>query len=66
MAGHKFAIGQAVQFSPDRRIDGSARGRYTIVRLLPEEGNTPQYRIQSKADGHERVVLENQLERRVI
>ena len=64
MAAHKFNIGQAVQFSPDRRNDGSARGRYTVVRLLPEEGNVPQYRIKSKADGHERVVLEIQLERR--
>jgi hypothetical protein len=64
MAAHKFAVGQAVQFSPDRRIDVSARGRYTIVRLLPEEGNTPQYRIKNKTDGHERVVLESQLERR--
>ena len=64
MAGHRFTVGQAVHFSPDRRDDGSARGRYTIVRLLPEEGNTPQYRIKSKTDGHERVVRETQLERR--
>jgi hypothetical protein len=64
MAGHRFTVGQAVHFSPDRRDDGSARGRYTIVRLLPEEGSTPQYRIKSKTDGHERVVRETQLERR--
>jgi hypothetical protein len=66
LAAHRFAVGQAVQFSPDRREDGSARGRYTVVRLLPEEGNTPQYRIKSTADGHERVVRETQLERRTI
>jgi hypothetical protein len=36
---------------------------YTIVRLLPEEGNTPQYRIKAKTDGRERVVREDQLER---
>ena len=64
MAGHRFTVGQAVHFSPDRRDDGSARGRYTIVRLLPEEGSTPQYRIKSKTDGHEREVRETQLERR--
>ncbi len=64
MVEHKFSVGQAVQFSPDRRDGGSARGRYTIVRLLPEEGNTPQYRIKNSTDGHERVVLESQLERR--
>ena len=64
MAMHKFGVGQAVQFSPDRRDDRSARGSYTVVRLLPEEGSTPQYRIKSKTDGHERVVREDQLERR--
>ena len=64
MAEHKFHHRHSRPLSPDRRDDGSARGRYTIVRLLPEEGNTPQYRIKSKTDGHERVVRETQLERR--
>ena len=64
MSEHKFAVGAAVQFSPDRRDGSAARGRYTVVRLLPEEGSTPQYRIKSKTDGHERVVREHQLERR--
>lgn len=63
MTAHRFAIGQAVQFSPDRRAGGSGAGRYTVVRLLPDEGNTPQYRIKSKTDGTERVVLESQLAR---
>jgi hypothetical protein len=63
MAGHKYAIGQIVQFSPDRRDAGSPRGRYTIVRPLPDDGYPPQYRIRSKTDGHERVARENQLER---
>ena len=65
MATHRFTIGQAVQFSPDRGTEGATRGRYTITRLLPEAGNTPQYRIKSSADQHERVVREDQLERRV-
>jgi hypothetical protein len=63
MAAHKFAAGQNVTFSPQRPGDSSARGIYTIVRLLPEHGNTPQYRIKAKIDGHERVVLEDQLAR---
>jgi hypothetical protein len=65
MAEHRYAVGQAVQFSPDRRDIRTARGRYTVVRLLPEEGSNPQYRIKSTTDGHERVVRENQLERRI-
>ena len=63
MATHKFAPGQSVRFSPHRYEDSSARGMYTIVMRLPEEGNTPQYRIRAKTDGRERIVRENQLER---
>jgi hypothetical protein len=64
MSQHKFRVGQAVDFSPDPGVDRLSRGRYTIVRLLPLEGNTPQYRIKSAADGHERLVRESQLDTR--
>jgi hypothetical protein len=50
MATHKFAAGQNVRFSPYRYEDASARGVYTIMRLLPEQGTTPQYRIKAKID----------------
>jgi hypothetical protein len=30
------------------------KGRYEVVRQLPEAGNAFQYRIQSETDGHER------------
>jgi hypothetical protein len=63
MVAHKYAAGQSVRYSPLRYEDNSARGLYTIVRLLPEQGNTPQYRIKAKVDGRERVVLEDQLDR---
>jgi hypothetical protein len=63
MVTHKFATGQNVRFSPHRYEDGSSRGLYTIVRPLPEEGGTPQYRIKAKTDGRERVVREDQLSR---
>ena len=63
MTAHKYATGQNVRFSPHRLEDSSARGMYTIVRLLPEEGATPQYRIKAKIDGRERVVREDQLAR---
>jgi hypothetical protein len=64
MIEHRFAVGQAVEFMPDRTEDRAARGKYVVVRLLPEEGNTPQYRIKSKMDGRERVVRETQLGKR--
>jgi len=63
MALHKYLAGQNVRFSPNRYADGSERGLYTVVRPLPEDGSTPQYRIKAKTDGRERVVREDQLAR---
>jgi hypothetical protein len=61
MTEHKFQIDQAVEFFPNRGSDHRAKGRYTIVRLLPMDGNTPQYRIKNRGDGHERMARENEL-----
>jgi hypothetical protein len=58
---HKFETGQTVYFSPGPYGDDSARGRYRIVRLLPEADGLPQYRIKSETDDHERVVRESQI-----
>jgi hypothetical protein len=63
MAIHQYTVGQSVRFSPHRFEDATGRGVYTIVRLLPEVGSTPQYRIKAKTDGRERVVREEQLAR---
>jgi hypothetical protein len=64
MATHKFSIGQALQFSPGLGQDSKAKGRYKVVRQLPETGNVLQYRIKSEVDGQERVVREDQIVRR--
>ena len=63
MSDHKFAVGESVEFSPDWLVDNTTKGQYTIVRLYPKTGNTPQYRIKSKRDGHERMVQEDRLDR---
>jgi hypothetical protein len=63
MSLHKFTIGQSVRFSPDRQQERSSRGRFKIVRLLPESASVLQYRVKSQVDGHERVVREDQLDR---
>jgi hypothetical protein len=63
MAAHKYAVGQSVRFSPDRHELGSAQGWFKVVRLLPESESMLQYRVKSQADGHERVVREDQLAR---
>ncbi len=63
MSEHKFAVGQNVQFQPNWPLDKTTGGQFTIVRLYPKTGNTPQYRIKSKRDGHERMVSEDRLDR---
>lgn len=60
-AARKFAVGQIVRFIPDRRQLSSARGQFKVVRLLPEDATVFQYRVKSQADGHERIVREDQL-----
>jgi hypothetical protein len=63
MSSHKFAVGQAVRFSPDRQQQAIRAERFKVVRLLPEADNQLQYRIKCERDGHERVVREDQLTR---
>ena len=63
MATHKFAVGQAVRFSPGRDQEHLERGLFKIIRLLPEAENVLQYRAKSETDGHERVVREDRLAR---
>lgn len=58
---HKFRVGQSVDFVPGRGVDHRSKGQYTIVLLRPLDGDAPQYRIRNKADGHERIVRENEL-----
>jgi hypothetical protein len=58
---HKFRVGQSVDFFPGRGVDHRAKGQYTIVLLRPLDGGAPQYRIKNRADGHERIVAENEL-----
>ena len=63
-SGHKFQVGQSVQFFPDRGIDHKAKGQYTIVRLLPMDGFIPQYRAKNNVDGSERMVRETEINTR--
>ena len=51
MAAHKFAVGQAVKFSPDRDQEHATKGGlFKIVRLLPEAGDVLQYRVKSEIE----------------
>ena len=61
MTTHKFTVGEAVSFSPDKGQEHARGELFEIVRLLPETEDGPQYRIKSQANDHERVVREDQL-----
>ena len=58
---YRFAVGQDVVFVPEPGEDHSSGGLYKIVRLLPEPGTMPQYRIKAHVDGRERVTREDRL-----
>jgi len=63
MAGHKFTIGQAVHFSPDRRTTARREAATRSCGCSPKRQHAA-IPHQSKTDGHERVVRETQLEKR--
>jgi hypothetical protein len=57
---HKFKIGQTVILIASTGRS-AALGHYEIVSLRPDDGGSPQYRIKSKNENHERVVAESDL-----
>jgi len=57
---HKFKVGQIVDLIPSMSRS-AARGHYEIVSLRPADGESPQYRIKSRSEAHERVVAETDL-----
>jgi hypothetical protein len=59
---HKFKIGDTV-FVPSNVLRLVPTGGFEILRLLPPVDAGPQYRIRSKLEPCERVVLESDLKR---
>jgi hypothetical protein len=57
MSGHKFNIGQLVNYLGRER----ASGVYQVTQLLPSEGQEFQYRIKNINEPHERVAKESEL-----
>jgi len=62
MPSHRFAVGQLVRLSNRHGLSTKAAETYQITRTLPERNNSPQYRIRSEAETHERVATEDILE----
>ena len=63
VSGHKFKIGQSVNYTSGLFSVIRGSGIYTITQLLPPEGDDFQYKIKSAAEPHERVAKESQLNR---
>ncbi|WP_430702186.1 hypothetical protein [Mesorhizobium captivum] len=57
-----FEIGQAVRLKGGVGVGPKTGEIYRITRTLPPRGNSPQYRIRSESEPHERVVTEDRLE----
>jgi hypothetical protein len=64
MSQHKFKLGQAVDYLANHRGVPASLKAYTIIGLLPSDGNDLQYRIKSAGETFERIVKERDLGRR--
>jgi hypothetical protein len=60
---HKYRVGETVYFTSPTFGRAAATGSYTVVKLLPSEGDDYQYRIKSSGEAFERVAKESQLDR---
>jgi hypothetical protein len=60
---HKYEIGDVVYYTSPSFGRAAATGSYTVVKLLPSEGEDHQYRIKNTGEAFERVAKESQLDR---
>jgi hypothetical protein len=60
---HKYQLGETVYYTSPTFGRAAATGSYTVVKLLPSEGDDYQYRIKSSGEAFERVAKESQLDR---
>ncbi len=60
---HKYQVGETVYYTSPTFGRAAATGSYTVVKLLPSEGEDYQYRIKSSGEAFERVAKESQLDR---
>jgi hypothetical protein len=60
---HKYQVGEIVYYTSPSFGRAAATGSYTVVKLLPSEGDDYQYRIKSSGEAFERVAKESQLDR---
>jgi hypothetical protein len=62
LKGHKYAVGQTVQYIGGIFGRSRSSGSFKIIKLLPSDGDDFQYRIKSMDEPYERVAKESQLD----
>jgi hypothetical protein len=60
---HRYHVGDIVYYTSPSFGRAAATGSYTVVKLLPSEGDDYQYRIKNTEEAFERVAKESQLDR---
>jgi hypothetical protein len=60
---HKYTVGEMVYYTSPSFGRAAASGNYTVVKLLPSDGDDNQYRIKSNGEAFERVAKESQLDK---
>ncbi len=63
LKAHKYTLGETVYYNSPSFGRAAAVGSYTVVKLLPTDGDDYQYRIKNAAEAFERVAKESQLDR---
>ncbi len=63
LRSHKYQVGEIVYYTSPSFGRAAATGSYTVVKLLPSEGDDYQYRIKNTEEAFERVAKESQLDR---
>jgi hypothetical protein len=60
---HRYGVGEIVYYTSPSFGRTAASGNYTVVKLLPSDGDDYQYRIKSNGEAFERVAKESQLDK---
>jgi hypothetical protein len=58
---HKFSLGQAVEYTPPRRLYAPP-GIYVVTAKLPERDGEFEYHIKHTSELHERIARESELQ----
>jgi hypothetical protein len=62
--GHKFKIGEVVNYRPSTRSTRAVAGTYKVIAFLPEGEGQPIYRLQHVDEEHRQIAREDEITKR--